>query len=510
MKDHSKHRRRGYGSVTVALTVLVVACAVILNAIVSTLAQRYSWYTDMDSSDEIVYSISDSCRNYFDGQILSKLKEDGTEGKIKVLFADEEKNVEQDDTLKYVLFSVRELEQMFPDAIELDFLNIWERPSEAREYGISSATDVAFIYDGRHTVAKLRDFFVFPATNSSTPTAYNGEKRIMASLLRVVNENSPMCYFTMNHGETLSDYELMFMVADAGYNYSFIDLLNQDIPEDCDLLITYNPMQDLTIADDVSSIDEVEKLEKYMSEGGKYMVFASADTFVSGMHANLESFLGGWGVKYDHRTGDDGIELCYNIKDSWHSLSTDGYTILGVGSGAELLGGSKKPNVFENATSISVSDGFVRGEDGSYSATIGGQVRKYTPLIYSYDTAEAWAGGKAVARADENPFTMMSISEQECEGGKTAYLVACGATAFGAEKYMQSIVYGNSDTMASVIKYMGKSDAPTSLTSKPFYTSQIQSITTAQANITTACLSVIPAVIVAVLGFVVLIKRRYS
>ncbi len=510
MKNHSKRRRRGYGSVTIVLTILIVALAVLLNAIISTLAQRYEWYLNMDKSNEIVYSISDDCRNYFDAQLLPKINADASAGKIKILFAEEEPDVEADSTLKYVLFSARELAEMFPDAIELDFMNIWENPKEAREYGFTSSTDVAFVYDGRQTVTRLRDFFVFSAADSSTPTAYNGEKRIMASLLRVVNENSPMCYFTMNHGETLSDYELMYMVADAGYNYSFIDLLNQDIPEDCDLLITYNPMQDLTVSDGVSSIDEVKKLDKYMNEGGKYMVFASADTFVTGMHENLESFLEGWGIKYDHRTGDDGIELCYNIKDTWHALSTDGYTILGVGSGAELLGGSEKPNVFENATSISAAEGFTRESDGSYTADVGGRTRRYTPLIYSYDTAEAWAGGKAVARADEQPFTLMSISEQECEGGKNAYLVACGATAFGAEKYMQSVVYGNSDTMSAVIKHMGKTDAPVNLTSKPFYTSDIQSITTAQANTITVCLTVIPFTLIAICGMVVLIKRRYS
>lgn len=509
MRNHTNGHKVKHGTITVILTVLIVVSAIVINATVSTLAKRFSWYIDMDRTGAIIYSISENCEKYLEQNIAGTIREKNA-GKLTLLFCNEEEAVESDSTLKYVLFTAREMQEKFSDALEIKFVNVWEQPSIGKKYGVKSPTDVVIIYEDRNTTVRLHDFFVFSASDSTTPIAYNGERRLTSGMLRVVCENTPMCYFTINHGETIEDYELMSLVADCGYNFSYLDLLNDEIPSDCDLLVTYNPNRDLTVSDGVSTLDETAKLEAYLNNGGKYMVFASADTFVSGVHANLEAFLEKWGVTYDHKTGDDGIEQCYNIKDNWHSLTNDGYTVIGQPTAASALLGASKPNVFANATSISPAEGYVADGQNNYTATVNGRTRNMSALMYSYDTAEAWAAGRAVARADKDPFIFMTMTEQKCENGENAYLVACSSTEFASEEYMQSIVYGNSDTIASIVRYMGKSDAPTNLLSKPFYSPTIESITTSQADIITVVLVLVPALVAAISGIIILVRRKYS
>ena len=118
---------------------------------------------------------------------------------------------------------------------------------------------------------------------------------------------------------------------------------------------------------------------------------------MSGGHKNFEDLLGHWGVKYAHETSEDGVELCQNIKDSAHSLTTDGYTILSENATNEyasnILTGLEKPNVFSASTAILPAEGFASRGDGTYTEDNDGDSKRLIPLLVSHSSAEAWAGG---------------------------------------------------------------------------------------------------------------------
>ncbi len=251
-----------------------------------------------------------------------------------------------------------------------------------------------------------------------------------------------------------------------------------------------------------------------MNRGGKYMVFVSADTFVSGGRANLEGFLEDWGIKYVHETGDDGIEKCHLIKDSANSLSVDGYTIFSKnateGKGGEIMSGLPENNVFANSTRITLAEGFNSIGSGSYSANVDGITRTVSPLMYSYQSAEAWAGGRAVARAGSDPFILAAISEQKCENGENASVIAFASTAFALDTNMKSAVKGNGRTVSGIFRYLGCDKAPVDLTFKYFAGTEIESLTTRQANTVTIILAVVPTVICIGTGIFVLVRRRYA
>lgn len=503
MRSGTKKRSIAWGAEAIAITALSIAAVIILNVAFTVLCYRFSLYGDMSS--DLLYGISDECVEYLNKNVIPNI-DDGE--KINIVFCDDEDVISENEMQKYVYNSVRELCELFPDNITTEYLNIWEQPKRAREIGVTNSYDVAVIYGDDSYVISQSSMFVSDVS-TSTVTAYHGEKRIASAMMRVTSKDNAKCYFTVNHGESVDSYELFYALADAGYTCDFIDILNFDIPSDCDLLLTVDPKQDMTVTTGVSGISEIEKLEDYIDRGGNYMVFVSPDTFVSGGHANLEALLYDFGADFPHKKGESGSEECYQIKDGAHSVSVDGYTIFGHVSDnayAKEICDGVNDAVFASSTSINVSDKYTRDGD-AYRYIDEGRERVYFPLISTYNTAEAYAGGRAVDRADDEPFTLMSVTKQT-NGDKTSHVIVCAATSFLSENYVQSTVYGNGTVIDKLSVMMGQSNAPVSLRSKPFPTTEMQSITTREATCLTVVFTSFFALAAAVCGTVVLVRRK--
>lgn len=515
MRKSATSRRLRYGSLSVVLTVCVVAVIIIVNVIFQTLAVRYSWYVDMTPSG--TFTLSDDCRDYVADQIIPLIDADNAalseDQKIKIIFCDDALVWEEETVQRYVVNTAKELADAFPDYFEIEFVNIWNHPSIAKKYNVFASTNVVFAYGEKSILRKLNDFYVFNSADTETPIAYNGERSLATGILHViqaVQNKTPMAYLTVNHGETFTDTAFHNLLVDAGYNISYLDLMNFEIPEDCELLVTYNPVKDFAINDGISVKDEIVKLDAYMEQGGAYMVFVNADTFVAGSFVNFETFLEGWGIDFMH-SEVGGIEHCYTVKDTSQSLSVDGYTVLGdyasTPRGANVAqSAGYSPVVFSNATCITPAQGFESQHDGTY---VKGDCTLST-ILTSSDSAEAWAGGAVAAKASEqNPFVLMTLSEKPVAGG-TGYVLACTSTTFADEDALNSPVYGNGSVLMAGIETIGNDRIPTTLSSKPFADSTIDTITVAQKTYITVILATVPALIVFGAGLITLIRRKFA
>jgi len=512
MRRSATSRRFRYGSLSVVLTVFVIAVVVIVNVIFQTLATRYAWFVDMTSSG--TFTLSDDCRDYVADNIIPLIDADNAalseDQKIRIIFCDDKAAWEEQTVQKYLINTATELAEEFPDHIEIEYINIWNHPSLAKKYKVFADTNVVIAYGDDYVLRPLNDFYVFNSADTATPIAYNGEKSLATGILHVTQKNKPVAYLTVNHGETLADSSFLNLLVDAGYTYNYLDLMNFDIPEDCELLITYNPVKDFAINDGISVKDEIAKLDAYMEQGGAYMVFVNSDTFVAGEFVNFETYLESWGVDFMH-SEVAGIEHCYTVKDTSQSLSVDGYTVLGnyttCSRGANIAqAAGYSPVVFSRATCISPAEGFSAAGDGTY---VGGCCT-LSPTLTSSENAEAWAGGKAVANAsEENPFIMMTLSEKQVSGG-TGYILTCTSTTFADEDALNSPVYGNGSVLMASIETIGNDRIPTSLTSKPFADSTIDTITVAQKTYITVLLATVPALVCFGTGMIILIRRKHA
>ena len=487
-----------HGGVTVALTVLILVVVILLNASVTTLAMRYGWYINMNPT--LLYPVTDTCYDYLDEFVIPRADEG-----IRIIFCDEEENIRADVTQSYVLNTAEELATRYPDTVVIEYLNVWENPKIAREYGVTASTSVVVASGEESRVCTLRDFFLFPAGDTENPSAYNGEKRFAVAMKAVVSPDAPMAYLTLNHGESTQDYALMYALTDAGYMINYLDALSFDIPADCGLLVSYNPARDFTAVDGVSGVSEIDKLDAYLKKGGKFMYFVSADTFSAGGFANIETYLEGWGVTFAHDTGAEGVEECFAIRDTAHAITTDGYTLLGT-----IPGTGKAPSLMTdvegvirvaNATAIQIPETFVSSNGDYISGT-----RTLTPLLRSYAGAEAWAGGRPVDRTAEG-YGLMTLTQDSATG---ASVLVCSSTEFAIEATLQGGGYGNASLLLSALFAMGKDEIPVTLKSQPFSDDTIHIMTTAQARTVTIALTVIPVLIVTVWGAIVLIRRKFA
>lgn len=465
-----------HGSVSLCLTVALIAVLVLLNTVVSTLAARYGWYINMNPT--LLFPVSEDCYDYLDSNVMN-----ATDEKITITFCMTADEAKSSDTQKYIYKTATELQEKYPLRIDIAHLNIYENPSHARELGINAISDVVVECKGQYRVCNATDFFAFPVSDSSTPSAYLGDRRFAVAMRAVTQANTPMCYFTLNHGESLLDNEIMHTVVDAGYNVSYLDLLSYDIPDDCDMIITYNPTRDFTVEDGASSISEIKKLEEFMARGGKFAVFTSADTFLAGGFDNLEGFLANWGVCFDHKTTASGSEECYAVRDSANALSSDGYTFI-ANTAYEGLGGVRVAN-----------SGIIRVSDGYNVKTV----------VSSQPGAEAFAAGRATERTTDG-FAIMTLTKAD-NGGS---VLACSSIDFASETSMQNGVYSNKDTLLCAFGDMGKESIPLGIAAHPLSDSQIRTMTTKSATVLTVVLTAIPAVLLFAIGAVVLIRRKYA
>ncbi len=487
-----------HGSVTVVLTVLLVAAVILLNATVTTLAMRFGWYINMNP--DYLYPVTDTCFVYMDQYVIPDAKED-----IRLIFCESEEEISEDYTFSMVLNTAKELKERYPDTITIEHLNVWENPSIARSYGVKSSTSVVVISGEEHRVCTLRDFFLFPASDNQNPVAYIGEKRFAVAMKAVVSTDSPIAYFTLNHGESMPDYALMNTIIDAGYTVSYLDALSFDIPDNCALLVTYNPARDYTEVDGVSGISEIDKLDAYLQKGGKFMTFISADTFAAGSYQNLESYLATWGVTFDHKPGAGGVEECFAIRDTAHALTTDGYTIVGTvptaGRGNEIMKDINGSLRAANATGITVADGFT-ASNGNY---VSGN-RTLSPLLRSHAGAEAWAGGRAVDRTAEG-YNLVTLTTDSATKGE---VFVCSSIEFANEASLQSGVFDNGPFLLTALEAMGTKEVPIHLSSQPLSDNTIHILTTRQARIITVALVALPMAAALGIGLTVLIRRKFA
>ncbi len=535
MKKSILSRRFRYGGAAAALTAAIIVVVILLNALFSLLANKFIWYTDLTS--EGLYSLSDAAVEAIEG----------IDKDVYIIFCDDPDNLMSDTLQSYIYTTALGLEKA-NKYVHVQNVNIYRNPSAVSYYKTTSKTNIytnsIIITSGSEfRVFSEKSMFVFNDSDSTTPWSYNGEKKICAGILAVTKAESPICCITYNHGEPFvtsdeiaSSNALLSMLEDAGYKLQLIDLANEDIPADCRLMLVYNPNSDFLVKDGISDKSEIEKLDKFLDGTNSLMVFMDPESPVL---PHFEEYLEEWGITFDRYettalgTGLAGSTVGCYVKDSLYSVTQDGLGVVGTytskGLGASLhseLRYTYPPKViFPNCMGISCASNYSKtvheDEDDSsnnftyYSYYSNGVSRSIYDVFTSSNSAVEVAGGKTVESAtDLEQFSLMTVTRESRMADNTnedySYVLACGSTDFLSNTLLQSNTYGNEDVMLSALRAMGKELVIVNLDHKPFASTEIENITTAEANAWTISLIAIPAVITLAVGTYVLVRRKYS
>ena len=505
------NKRLRYGSVSVAFTAAFIAAVIALNVVFSALASKFLWYIDMTA--ETLYTLSDECVDLLDD----------IEAPVRILFCDDPDTLEASDTTRLVYNTALQLEEKL-DNVTVDTVNVIRNRSAVNKYLTTATTEIkttdVIIESGTEfRKVSLTAFYTFANQNTTEPWAYNAESRFAATIIAVTRAESPICALLSNHGEAYSDSELISLISDAGYDIISLDLSKDEIPEDCRLMISYNPTSDfMSSFDGVSEVSEIEKLDKFLDGINSFMIFVSPKTPIL---PNLEEYLYEWGIEFGRHT--DEVKNTYNaiVKDSSRSLTFDGYTVvseyvtdensLGKQVNNDLTNAGTAPKViFKDAMPIFHSDSY--DSTGYYSSN--GYSRQINDIFITSENAVIEANGEVVGKAgeaDRYPLLTITTEGRQLSGSTTtdySYVMACGSIDFASESILQSNVYGNRDSLYSMLRIMQKEIVYINLAKKPFANVDIESLTSSDATTYTLMLTIIPAAIVFVCGTVIMVRRR--
>lgn len=262
------------GTYSLALTAIVLAILVAVNALFSALP---SSLTRLDISSTQLYSVTSNTK-----VVMNALDKDVTV--YWIVQADEEDNVIENLLSRYeALSSHIEVVKKNPDAY----------PTFAAQYTDEDVPNNSLIVEcgSKSRYISYNDIYLTDIDYNTYSYVYSfdGEGALTSAIDYVVSDELPQVYQLTGHGEADLPDEFAAQLEKENMTLSSFSLLTVDaIPEQADTLLLYAPASDL-------SADEVTMLEDYLQGGGKLLVISGATE--GGTLETLRSLLSAHGVK---------------------------------------------------------------------------------------------------------------------------------------------------------------------------------------------------------------------
>lgn len=501
-----------HGSISLALTVVVIAAVILVNAIFGALSEKFLWYVDM--TPEPRFTLSEEAKGYLNQMDTAK--------EATILLCDEKFAWESSTIQLEVLKTALDIEKDYPN-VKVAYTDIYTNPSSVSAYkertgkNITTQSVIVSCEDAVR-VYNIDDFFKLD--DNGYVAGYNGEDVLVAALLSVTRASAPVVCLTTNHGESY-DQEFADLFERIGFEVKLLDLLSEAIPADCRLLVISDPASDFHEKDGVSDVSEIDKLEVYLEGSNSMMVLVDKDTPYL---PNLEQFLAEWGIEIARTDKNENTVI---KETAQNSLSTNGYTNKAVyvegGMGGDVTAHMRESTVpktvaFPNTTALRFSslyqktlfENYVCGEYYVNSVS-----RNCYNVFTSSPEAVAMTNGEESAFASENdPFSYMMLSYQSHDSAdgmssSKSFVLVSASTDFASSTALDSR-YGNASVLSYACNTMGSLVVPVALDCKYYASMEIASMTAGGATAVTVIFAVVPASLVFIAGIYVMIRRKHA
>lgn len=263
------------GLYSAAITAAVLVLAVLVNLLVLALPTKYTMF---DLSEAGLYTLSDSS-----AQVAQGLTQD-----VTIYYLCETGNEDQ------IISKLLDKYASESSHITWEIKDPAIYPTFAAQYGAQDAASGSLILvSGEQSVvldaSDLYDYdYSDYYTTGSYRVTFSGESKITSAIYRLTSGEQKHAYYTTNHGEqTLTD-TLTSALENQNLTLTGLDMLSDSIPEDCDLLIINNPVQDFASAG--ALVDEMSDLRGYLSRGGKLLITTDSYNRTPNLDALLAEF----------------------------------------------------------------------------------------------------------------------------------------------------------------------------------------------------------------------------
>ncbi len=533
MKEFFKNKKFKYGSLGIGFTAAVIALLVVLNLIVYTVVYSKGWFFDM--TGEKVYNLSENVKEYID-------KIDPEYNNITIyFFADEDKmnmaasstNYSADTSMwgmKYVHSLAKELDERY-SFIKCEYLDLEREPDKIKEIvgeeyyaaaklksyhviidnytveresdgKIINGTDGKPLYWHNYRIYSRNSFYSFDYQTSGQQyftESFKGDYRFCSAIKSVCEEKIPTAYFISGHGENVGAYTvgvqdssynqaqyIWQVLRDSGYNIKKIDLQHESFGnEENALAVIYSPSTDYSGSAE-SGEGDIGKLSAFLEKDG-HSLMAFLDYEAHSL-PNLEKYIeSALGVKFEDAqvkdNGDNSIDVAMtHVVGSLNS--TDGSFAKNVTS---QLKESTKKMIFPISRPISITD-----------------TSKAEPLVYAPKSSSGYYPDKTVSYA-ENSACLATLTKLR----ENSYALCVGSSYATDVTFTDSPKYDNRDLFLAVFEGMSGAEYSVGIEYK-IIASEGLDITKGEATRTMILISAVIPAAVALIGFVVYIRRRHS
>ena len=461
------------GSYSTLLIVIFVAIVVVINMIVGKLPSKY---TQIDISDQQLYSIGDETKKVLNNldkdvtiyQIAQSGSEDETISNLLQKYADESKHVKVE--LKDPVVSPKFVSEYTSDQV--------------------SSNSLIVVCGDRNKVVNYNDMYESTMdynTYSYQTTGFDGEGQITSAIAYVTTENLPVLYTLEGHGEKELDSTIKEDIEKANMEVKTLNLISEgSVPDDAACLLIDSPSSDI-------SEDEKTALLDYLENGGKAMVFSDyTERTLSNFAAVLENYgvKAADGIVFEGDNQHYGMQMPYyllptvNSTDASSETASSGYyIIMPYAQGIQKLDDVRDTVTIEDILTTS---------DSAYSKT-----------NLQSETLEKEDGDV------EGPFALgVSIKEDVGDGKKTQIIYY--SSSYIMDSQMNQLVSGGNEKLVTESLNSMVSTEETTTVSIPSKSLEVSYLTISDydASFWKICtIGLIPGIFL-VAGFVIWFKRR--
>lgn len=461
------------GSYSTLLIVIFVAIVVVINMIVGKLPSKY---TQIDISDQQLYSIGDETKKVLNNldkdvtiyQIAQSGSEDETISNLLQKYADESKHVKVE--LKDPVVSPKFVSEYTSDQV--------------------SSNSLIVVCGDRNKVVNYNDMYESTMdynTYNYQTTGFDGEGQITSAIAYVTTENLPVLYTLEGHGEKELDSTIKEDIEKANMEIKTLNLISEgSVPDDAACLLIDSPSSDI-------SEDEKTALLDYLENGGKAMVFSD---YTESTLTNFAAVLENYGVKaadgivFEGDNQHYGMQMPYyllptvNSTDASSETASSGYyIIMPYAQGIQKLDDVRDTVTVEDILTTS---------DSAYSKT-----------NLQSETLEKEEGDV------EGPFALgVSIKEDVGDGKKTQIIYY--SSSYIMDSQMNQLVSGGNEKLVTESLNSMVSTEETTTVSIPSKSLEVSYLTISDydASFWKICtIGLIPGIFL-VAGFVIWFKRR--
>lgn len=479
-QKEKKHVKRGInkkalknGSYSVIISVVFVVIVVVVNLIVNALP---STYTEIDVSDQKLYSIGDQTKDFLSGldkdvtiyQIAQSGSEDEVISNLLEKYEDESSHIK--------------VEKKDP-VVNPKFTSEYTSDEVSSNSLIVVCGDRSKVVDYNNIYQSSMDY----NTYSYTTSGFDGEGQITSAISYVTSEDLPVLYTLDGHGERELDSTLQEDIEKANIEIKSLNLLTEEsVPEDAGCLLINSPSSDI-------SEDERDAILEYLENGGKAMIFSD---YSEESMDNFDAVLENYGVErvegivLEGDTQHYAMQMPYylvpdiNSTEAVSDFASQGYYVL-----APYAQGIRQLDNVRDTLSI---ESILTTSDSAYSKT-----------NVNTDTLE---------KTDddiEGPFDLgVSITEQ-VDDDKTTQIIYFSTSNLMDSQINQMVAGGNEQMITEALNWMCSTD-DTETISIPAKSLEVSYLTLTAYDVSfwkICVMGLIPGVFL-VFGFGVWLKRR--